>query len=71
MDQLQQYGSLTVWLTFSFQKKKKKKKKHLMFRAFWHSAAVRSIYTSIIVYCTHKSYHRLLDSVMEGIKYNN
>ena len=42
-----------------------------MLRSFWHSAAVCSIYTSIIVYCTHKSYHRLLDSVMEGIKYNN
>lgn len=52
-------------------KKKKKEKTHLMLRSFWHSAAVCSVYTSIIVYCTHKSYHRLLDSVMEGIKYNN
>lgn len=42
-----------------------------MLRSFWQAAAALSIYTSIIVYCTHKSYHRLLDSVMERIKYNN
>lgn len=39
-----------------------------MRRSFWHAAVVLSIYTSIIVYCKH---HRLLDSIMEGIKYNN
>lgn len=70
MDQLQQYSSVAVWPTFSL-KKKKKKEKYLRLRSFWHTAAVLSIYTSIIVYCTHKSYHRLLDNAMERIKYNN
>lgn len=37
-------------------------------RSFWHAAAALSIYTSIIVYCKQ---HRLLDGIMEGIKYNN
>lgn len=42
-----------------------------MVRSFWQAAVVLSIYTSITVYCTHNSYHRLLDSVMEWIKYTN
>lgn len=67
MDQLQQYSSLAVWLTFSLRKKKK----HLLLRSFWQAAAVFSIYTSITVYCTHKSYYRLLHSVMEWIQYTN
>lgn len=53
------------------QLEEKKKEKYLRLRSFWHTAAVLSIYTSIIVYCTHKSYHRLLDNAMERIKYNN
>lgn len=69
MDQLQQYSSLAdVQQKKKKKKRTEKKKKHLMLRSFWQAATVLFIYTSIMVYSTHKSNHRLLDSVMEWIK---